>query len=57
MDKAIHYKKLMKVHHDFLEWVYFHQYDELFGRENIFPSLDRHTEYDEEGVEYYCYFV
>ena len=48
-----HYKNLMKVHQDFLEWCYFHQYQD--GKEHL-PCLDRYKEFDEHGNEFWSYY-
>ena len=48
-EKLEHKTKLMKVHQDFLEFVYFNQYNSFDDRDEIYPCLDRIKEYDMDG--------
>ena len=48
-------KAKAKLHQELLDFWYEKQYDEFDDRVNIFPALDRHTEFDYDGNEYYCY--
>tara|TARA_R110002126_G_scaffold224981_1_gene369829 strand:- start:17 stop:277 length:261 start_codon:yes stop_codon:yes gene_type:complete len=43
------------IHLKLLEFWFTHQYDEFDNRDSIFRSLDRHTEYDDEGEAHHCY--
>ena len=48
-------KNLKTLHQQYLEFCYFHQYDDFDDRCKLWRPMDRIQEYDDEGRDFFTY--